>query len=204
MRHLTPQILLDLAEGTRSERETPHLATCTGCRQQLADLRQALETSSAAADLPVPEPPPLFWDHFSERVRRAVAAEGAPPARFWVGTWSWSTVVPMSALALAALAVVTFGISRPVPPPEPASAPAAVERATVEPTAMSFEELEAATDPLLALVADLAADIDWVSGDEVGFVGEVGSADAIALALNADERQELHRLLKDALAKPGV
>lgn len=190
MRHLTPEILLDVAEGTRAEQETPHLATCPGCRQQLAELRKTLETVSATADVPVPEPSPLFWDRFAERVRHAVAAEGAPQRRCWLGTWS--TVVPAAAVAVVVIALVTFGPSRTPPPLEPATG------------AISFAELEAASDPSLELVADLAADIDWTSGDEVGFVGELGGADRIVDALSEDERQELQRLLNDALAKRGV
>lgn len=192
MRHLAPEILLDIAEGTCAEQETPHLATCPGCRQQLAELRKTLETVSATAGVPVPEPSPLFWDRLSERVRHAVAAEGTPQRRFWLGTWSWSTVVPAAAVAVVVIALVTFGPSRTPPPLEPATG------------AISFAELEAASDPSLELVADLAADIDWTSGDEAGFVGEVGSADRIVDALSEEERQELQRLLNDALVKRGV
>lgn len=192
MRHLTPEILLDIAEGTCAEQETPHLATCPGCRQQLAEVRKTLETVFATADGPVPEPSPLFWDRLSERVRHGVAAGGAPQRRFWLGTWSWSTVVPAAAVAVVVIALVVSGPSRTPPPLEPATG------------AISFAELEAASDPSLDLVADLAADIDWTSGGDVGFVGEVGSADRIVDALSEDERQELQRLLNDALVKRGV
>ncbi len=81
--HLTTEKLIDLAERTREESSAPHLQSCEACRHQLAVLRDAM---SAAAEVEVcPEPSPLFWKHLSERVREAVAAEGAPQARFRPG-----------------------------------------------------------------------------------------------------------------------
>jgi hypothetical protein len=69
MYHLTPEELLDLAEATRPEvssKSMSHLAACAVCRDQLADLRAALELVDPA-DVHVPEPSPLFWEHFSTR-----------------------------------------------------------------------------------------------------------------------------------------
>ena len=72
--HLQPDELVDLAEGTQAEASRPHLAACEACRRRLADLKAMM---SAAVDVGVPEPSPLFWDHFSNRVHDAVAAEPA-------------------------------------------------------------------------------------------------------------------------------
>src|ERR1700693_3635539 len=60
-----------------------------------------------------------------------------------------------------------------------------------------------AEDPSLALVADLAADLDWGGATDAGLTA-VGGADGAINQLNADERRELDRLLKEALAKPGA
>ena len=76
-RHLSPDHLIDLAEGTRPESSAPHLESCEACRRQLADMRAMM---SAASEVAVPEPSPLFWDHLSERVRQAVALEAAGDA----------------------------------------------------------------------------------------------------------------------------
>src|SRR6266851_8000309 len=72
--HLNADELVDLAEGARPESSAPHLAACPQCRAQLDDLRAMM---SAAAGVDVPEPSPLFWDHFSQRVHDAIAAEDA-------------------------------------------------------------------------------------------------------------------------------
>ena len=93
--HLRPDELIDVAEGARTEQSVPHLAACEMCRRQLVELKAMM---SAVADVEVPEPSPLFWDHFSTRVREAVAAEGAPRRSFW--TWP-RLAVPAVAVALA-------------------------------------------------------------------------------------------------------
>src|SRR5579872_5303464 len=108
MRHLTSVELVDLAEGTRAESSAPHLAACEVCRRQLADLQVVLST---ARRLDVPEPSPLFWDHFSAQIHQAVAAEGAPRGRAWVG-WASSLAGPVVAGTLAALVLAVLVIMR--------------------------------------------------------------------------------------------
>ena len=78
MRHLQSEELIDLAEGARPESSALHLQTCDECRSRLTDLRAAM---AAAAHVNVPEPSPLFWDHFSARVRDAVLAAGQRACR---------------------------------------------------------------------------------------------------------------------------
>src|SRR5215475_12379965 len=96
--HLTSEELLDLAEGTRSESSAPHLAQCDKCRHQLNELREVMAT----LNVDIPEPSPLFWDHFSARVSEAVASD-AKTARSWfgIGRWSWGVAAAMSAVVLA-------------------------------------------------------------------------------------------------------
>src|SRR5256885_5364116 len=109
--HLQPDELVDVAEGARTEQSVPHLASCELCRHQLAELKALM---SAAAEVEVPEPSPLFWDHFSARVREAVAAEGAPRRSFW--TWP-RLVVPAVAVGLASLLLaVALSTDRATPP----------------------------------------------------------------------------------------
>jgi hypothetical protein len=194
MRHLTSVELVDLAEGTRAESSAAHLVTCEACRHQLVLLRATMSTAEA---FEVPEPSQLFWNHLSARVREAVAAEGAPRGRSWFGWGSWLTV-PMVAGALAAVvlaALVTMRMSLAPVSGGTSFQPLTAAVATTEPLA---------EDPSLALVAGLAADLDWDSATDVGLTTEAG-ADGAINQLNAGERRELDRLLKEALArKPGV
>src|SRR5688572_25542232 len=101
MRHLNEEELIDLAERTGAERSVPHLESCEQCRQQVADLRAMM---SAVAEVEVPEPSPLFWEHLSARVSADVAgARGVAHGR--ADRWmTWRVVVPAGALAAAMVA----------------------------------------------------------------------------------------------------
>ena len=74
MTHLTPDELIDAMEGLLAADRQAHLATCDECQGQLAGLSMAL---GDAKDAGVPEPSPLFWQHFSERVSTAIDQDAA-------------------------------------------------------------------------------------------------------------------------------
>jgi hypothetical protein len=193
MGHLGSDELVDLADGTRPESSAPHLTACDACRRSLADLRAAMQ---AAAGVDVPEPSPLFWDHFSARVRDAVAADAARPAGWW-GRWSWTRLaLPVSLAGVAALALAFMLTSRvgPLPTlktPRPLPAPALAEAAAL------------ADDPAIDLVADLAQDLDWEAAHEAGFVAHRGELDSAIRQMTDAERLELQRLLKEELRRSG-
>ena len=195
--HLQPDELIDLAEGTRAESSAPHLAECAVCRLQLEELKAMMST---AADLDVPEPSPLFWDHFSARVRQAVDAEGAPRRSFW--TWR-RVVIPAVSIATAVLAVaitLNRGNTGPVAAPLPAMVPApAAPVASVE----LLVDPQAANDTALTLVADLSSDMDFESAREAGLAAR-GSAEHAVTHLTGSELRELQRLLQEELARSGA
>jgi hypothetical protein len=193
MRHLNPEELIDVAEGTRTEASAPHLQTCGACRTQLADLRA---TMARALEADVPEPSPLFWDHLSARVREAVAAEGAPPLT-WFGWLQSGLMTPLSAVGFAVIVLavaVTFGVRHM---PGPAAAPDAA--AYIVPIAQPGD------DASLDMVADLAAQVDWeAAGDSgLGVHGHEDAAEKAATQLSDGERRELGRLLQKELAHTG-
>lgn len=197
MTHLPPDTFVDLLDGTVAEDAVPHLATCDTCRQQLAELRV---TWQAAADVDVPEPSPLFWDHLSARVHDAVAAEVQPRAPWWRSDWSW-TSVGLAGAAVAALALVAFlQMPRPVAPAGGTSEPAAA--GTVASLAAP-ELVVLPDDESIGLMADLASDLDWDGVAELG-LAPVGGTERAASEMTADERVELQRLLREALAPAGT
>ena len=196
MRHLTPDELIDLAEGAAPDAVAPHLQACETCRRSLADLQAARR---AAADVEVPEPSPLFWDHFSARIGEAVAAERDAAAG--AGSWSWARLLtPLSALAVAAL-VLAIGLAwrsnRP-PPAVPTSPAVAANVPVTEPDTLLRD------DPSLDLVADLSRDLDYDTAHDAGFVPHGSGIDAVVLALSDAERVELRRLLTQEMARPGA
>ncbi len=190
--HLTPDELIEVAEGTRRDSSLPHLASCELCRRQVADLRAVL---SAVAAVDVPEPSPLFWDHFSVRVRDAIAAGQAGS----VWRWAWMrfrTPLAFAAMpAVLALAVLTARLMLP----HAAPATSAVAQGPLQPAASGLGETLTVEDPSFALVADLAGPIDLDTAKEAGLASQ-GSAEHALTHLSPGELKELRRLLKEQLA----
>jgi hypothetical protein len=192
--HLTPDELLDLAEGTQLLASVPHLASCDRCRRELAELRDVLAT--LAVD--VPEPSPLFWEHLSTRVRDAVAAEAAPArSRFGLPRWSWQLAAAMS-VAVVAIAV-SLGSRTPVPVGSLAPPPVLVGAPVID-----VAPAIAGDDPSFNLLGDLAGSLDWDTAAEAGITMDVGAADTAVTVLNDAERSELQRLLREAISSSGA
>ncbi|MEQ1728628.1 MAG: hypothetical protein ABL982_09625 [Vicinamibacterales bacterium] len=198
MTHLSPDTFMDLLEGALAEEAVPHLASCDSCRQQLADLRV---TWQAAADVEVPEPSPLFWDHLSTRVHHAVSAEMQPRARWWRIDWSW-TSVGLGGAAVAALALVAF-LQLPRNDNQTSAASAVAADAGVSAFIEASQPGVLPDDESIDLIADLASDLDWDGVAQLG-LASVGGAERAALEMTADERIELQRLLREELGPSGT
>lgn len=198
MSHLTSAQLIDLAENSvagLSETALMHVQSCAACQRQLDELRA---TMAAVSEVPVPEPSPLYWEHFSARVRDAVANERVGN-RTGLDRWSWlrAKTLWVAAASVAVLAVaVTLRVDR-----EPAST------SSVGGVAVSVidlaEPLDPGDDPSLSLVGDLAADLDWDAASEAGFTTHVGVDNDAVNQLSEGERRELHQLLKWELGRSG-
>ena len=189
--HLTPEQLIDLAEGVAADSSAPHLATCEACRRQLADLRAMM---TAAAGVEAPEPSPLFWDHLSARVREAVSAERAQAG------WNWwlRAAMPFALAAAAAIVIAFVATTRLVAPHGDATASVAT------PAPLPSRDLLApeVTDPSLALVADLTQDLTWDEAREAGLAPR-GSADHAVTHLSEGELQRLRDLLREEMGNSG-
>jgi hypothetical protein len=202
--HLTPEQLVDLAEGTQRESSLPHLPACDVCRRQLGELRAVMAQAVDAGNSDVPEPWPLFWDHLSSRVRLAVADEQARPRSWRERVLQPLVLVPAfgAALAVAILAVVA---PRQTVAPTIPSSPLPLVEVSVPSTSTSLPPLGplgAADDPQLTIVAAVATTIDWDEmRDEVAMAAG-GTSDAVVGALTVDERRELQRLLAEEMAQP--
>jgi hypothetical protein len=192
MNHLTPDELIDAVEGTLDPALRTHLTRCAACGEEAARLHAILQEAKA---IDIPEPSPLFWDHFSTRVRAAIETEQAPE-RSWLPDWlRWQVLAPVAALALlvAALSVSMPRAPEPVPVPEIAAADPA---AAVEDLAMmGVEEW--------AVVSAIVGTVEFDQAREAGIAVKPGDAERIALQLNAAEQQELVRLIKEEMQKAG-
>ena len=203
MGHLKPDELIDLAEGIRPDASAPHLMACDVCRRQLADLRAMM---AAAADVEVPEPSPLFWDHLSARVRAAVEADGLPRRATWLTRFTGFTeftgrrlMIPLSivgfaAIVIAAMLTIRLGQLRGIGTMPPGTS---IDEASIEPAVWP-------DDPSLDLVVDLAAQVDWDASGAPGLETHEDASDKAISQLTAGERRELQRLLKEELSRSGA
>lgn len=193
MMHLTPGEFVDAAEGALGAERLQHLDDCEACRRELSGLAHVIQD---AREGPVPEPSPLFWEHFSARVRDAVRAEGPsrmPPRPHWL---RGPALVPLAACAALVLVVATLprsGTRTTAPAPlavtTPASAPA------------PLPEDSAAADVEWRVLADLVGPLEWDTADAAGLAVSPGDAERAIWDLDDEERRELSRLIAGELAR---
>jgi hypothetical protein len=225
--HLNAEALVDIAEGTRPESAAPHLAACEACRAQLRELRAMM---SAAQDVDVPEPSPLFWDHLSSRVSEAVAAEGdadarLPPARLWrfgvprrssrgmassEGGKPSRYVVWQALGAVAACLLIAIALGSRLLAPAPVVSPPTV--VTVSPQVSVADagsglelirDISSDDDASLTVVASLTDGLDMETVREAGLAPR-GSAEHAVTHMSEGELRELGRLLQEELARSGA
>jgi hypothetical protein len=197
--HLHSEELVDIAEGGRAESSAPHLAACAACRTQLAEMRAVM---SAVVDVDVPEPSPLFWDHFSARVSHVVARE--PRRAAWLPALGMPRfLVPALALAAAMVVAVLLVNSRGVSPSAGPSAAGAGVADAHQPRELLASPASVSDDASLGLVAALADGMDEDAAAEAGLATR-GSAEHAVTHLNDEELRRLQQLLKDEMARSGA
>ena len=96
MTHLTPDELIDALEAERDPAASSlppdrqaHLTACEACRREVHALAATLSEAKRAG---VPEPSPLFWNHFSERVSTAIDESPSSPWPSWL---RWQVLAPL-------------------------------------------------------------------------------------------------------------
>lgn len=193
MTHLTPDEMIDAVEGTLDLALQSHLARCATCSEQVSQLGVLLREAKSAD---VPEPSPLFWDHFSTRVRAAIEREPLPE-RTWRPEWlRWPVLVPLGALAVLVLALVTSMPREPQPNAAAASVVASAEAPVID-------DLATAGEQEWAVVSEIVGPVEIDHAHEMGIAVTPGDADRIAQQLDADEQRELIRLIKEEMNKSG-
>jgi hypothetical protein len=188
--HLTDSEFVEHVEGVLRPERVAHVQTCNACRRQVERLTAALADARA---VDVPEPSPLFWDHFSAQVRAAVDEQQPSRASDVLNALRRPGLALAGAamLALLVIAAVWFRNPRPVSDsaattPAPASVP--------EPDLASLE-----ADREWTFVATMADGIDWETVDAAGLSLRPGTVERMAEDLSREEQAELARLLREEL-----
>ena len=180
MTHLTPDELIDAMEGVLAPERHAHLGSCDECRRQLEELSSVLSDAKQAA---VPEPSPLFWPHFSQRVR--IAIEQEPDSGKWSSWLRWQVLLPIGAAAMIMLGLM---MTLPLDNVSPGTTDM-VNATPLEPAGESW-----------MVVEELVGVMDIETASAAGVI-EPGVAELAVLELTADEQQELTRLLQAELTR---
>ena len=190
MKHLSDIELIDLIDGTLPAERQQHFGTCDACRAQAEALRSVVTSASEAA---IPEPSPLFWDHFSARVHEGVqeAAAAQPVTWFARPTLRWALA---GTLATAMLVAVVWRASAPTS--VRSGTPQAVAPAAVAANDADMDTFDPDTDEAWGLVRTVADEAAWDDEDAAGLGVRPGAAERAIANLTHAERSELVRLLK--------
>jgi hypothetical protein len=201
MNHLADREIVDLIENALPPERARHVQSCRVCREKADALRAAL---ARAIDVEVPEPSPLFWEHFAGHVRERVQHVEIDRFAGWQA-WLERPAVrwAFSGALVALLLVAAFfrpGPPRPQPPAVGAASP--LQEAAGGDSVLSPADLDA--DEAWALVRAAADDASWEDAVRAGVGAGPGSAERAALTLTPDERLELLQLLRAETKRPGA
>jgi hypothetical protein len=195
MTHLSEEHLLELLDGGTSE--ASHLESCAACREKLDTLRQMM---ALVRDDQVSEPSPLFWQHFSERVRLAIdddsGGEESLSVRWWTrGGWRWA-LAGVAAVLIATLVVVTSTRTERTDLVEnrPASSAPSVGSAGADDLSWAPP-----VDDSWAMVVGVAESLDLESAADAGLTVQPGSVDQAVGRLSDEEQRDLAGIIQAEL-----
>ena len=191
--HLSTAEFTDAMDGALAPSRCGHLDGCAACRDQLAALLRVSAQVNASAG--VPEPSPLFWDHFSARVHQAIEAEPLARPAWWQSVWRPALGIGVALTAAVFVVMMRMPGSAPVPA---VSSPAPTEPVAIAADDTSWKAIDTsrddeAWDVVVAMASQLSA-------DELHGVVHVTSPAAVQLDdLTADEREAFVKLLRQEM-----
>ena len=205
MTHLNEAEFVDLVDGTLAPSREAHLGACDECRAISVTMRAAHERAAAAE---MPEPSPLFWEHFSARVREGVRDADSSTASTWFGwahgeTFKWAMSGALLTLLLVSGVWVSVWRGRTSDAPRGGGATSVASIADAASDTV-LDDIDPETDEAWALVRTVADDLSWDDAAAEGFGVRPGSAERAMVTLTTDERSELVRLLQAETKQPGA
>lgn len=185
--HLSPQESVNALDDVLPQSRQSHLDACRSCQTGVAELRAMMATVNDVED--VPEPSPLFWDHFQARVQTAVQAEMVHPAP---APW-WAMIVSVRGAMAAVATVIVAAVALTLYPADPV-APVEDAQVAVADEAMALETAE------WAFVSGM---MDTFEQDDVREVLAPSplAVDAAFEVLTSDERAAFAKLLAAGMAE---
>jgi hypothetical protein len=193
MRHLGPSELVDANDSVLPPHRAVHLRDCARCREAAAALQHSIAELRAADDDGVPDPSPLFWTHFSQRVHDAIEREPGQAQVARSGRpWWWA--LP----AAAALAAIVLLWQPRADAPGPRSSATVTVSATIE------DSVDLDRDDEWALVRLAADGLEWDDAVDAGLTAGPGTTERAVLEMSSEEREALARLIAGELERSGA
>jgi len=193
MTHLSPDQIVDIADGCATSAVAAHAAGCESCRAKVESL---LDAARLAGSDRQHEPSPLFWPHLAARIGEAVRREGFR-VPLW-RSWGWR-LAPIGATAVL---VIALGVGLRMWTGTPGSGLLVPDAPAGSPAQAALElalDVEPADDPSWRLVSELSADVDAEEAEAPGALPQPGGTDKALLQLDAAERMELARILREEI-----
>ena len=186
--HLRSDEFVDALDGTLGADRLEHLASCASCRDELTGVQALMSDVKTAGTMP--EPSPLFWDHFSAREcarrqrtcrRREGRRGGSPPGD---RSQAWRRPRPLSRWPPSRS-------SRPDAEPGPR------QQASLDPAPV--DALPDETESSLAFMSAAASDLSWEEARAVDLAPAARTVDSAIDRLTAAQRAELVKLIREDL-----
>jgi len=146
----------------------------------------------------VPEPSPLFWEHLSQRVHDAVAAEPVP-SRGWSGRLNvaWAAGI-VASLAMVLLAVTVSVRHQPVNGGRVAAiSPVTVAGSDATAAANSLPAVE--DDASFAVMGERASEVDFDEAGAAGLMVSPSTAEAAIGQMSGDDQRAVVELLQEEI-----
>jgi hypothetical protein len=199
MNHFSPSEFVEFAEGTLAPGRAAHADACDACRAQATLVRDAMHLT-AASD--VPEPSPLFWEHFSARVREGIATPAPRTAWSWLGGRESMRLAAAFAIVVAAVSTVWLvrdaqrsRVPAPAPQEHALSTPATDHNGSVDPG------VDAGNAEVWAVLTAAASDMAIEEARAAGMKPHPAAVDRAVQDMTTAELNELGRLLQSELKR---
>jgi hypothetical protein len=194
MNHLTAAEFVDLLEGQLAAGRARHADSCDACRTQRDDLRAALLQT---AEVAIPEPSPLFWEHLSARVQEGIGPNAATGPDGVLASLRRPALAWLSAAAVVTLVAATWLRSTtPIGGPD--------DRPNATATASLASSTEWDDEEAWAKVRAAAEKATPEDADEAGIAARPGEAESAMNGLTDKERERLLMLLEEELKRSGA
>lgn len=194
MKHLSDTELVEGAERTLPPDRAAHVDSCRQCRAAVDELAATMREISAVE---VPEPSPLFWDHFSGRVHDFLASEEPSGASLGlVPTWARLLAFCLVVVAVASIAWVALSRQPSTPGLTTASTAAAPAGHAATP---ALEPADGSDDAAWAVLNAAASDLSPDETPAADFSVRPAAVDTAVQRLSPQERRELGRLLESEM-----